>query len=354
MRRIALLLLLTFPLLAQLPAGTSRLTLRDDMRDGWYLAATGDVLWVASLFDNALDRVELGGTSTNRRIPGLWAFTTGMVAGPDGALWLGGPGWIARVDPATNELVRWPLGTGVQAGAVLSGPDGNVWFLQQGRSVVRIRPDGVFLSTYDPGANPTGAAFGSDGALYLAFPGKLMRMTAAGEQTEFPASPRRVLFAGADFLWNTDLRTADESVQPRVVDIVKMSYRGETLASYRIDMSPIASDSVGNLWLRAKTAEGDVVGQLTPSGVLTRFGPFPSIVSTQCHTRLFGGMAFLSDGRVAMTDYYRELARALIDPCLRVPRPEGAENTITIVDPRLAPVLSVETLSYWKRRSARH
>lgn len=353
MRRAVLLFLLTFPLLAELPAGTSRLTLRDDMRDAWYLSAAGDSLWVASLFDSALDRVELGGASTSRRLPALWTYTTGMATGPDGALWLGAPGWIARIDPATNELERWPLGTGIGAYSILSGPDGNVWFFQQGRTVVRMRPDGVFLLSYDPGASPTGAAFGSDGALYLTFPGKLMRMTAAGERTEFPASARRVLFAGAGFLWNTDLRSGLEAVQTPAGEIVKMSYRGETSASYLIDMSPIASDPLGNLWLRARTAEGDIVGRLTPSGVLTRWGPFASPPSTQCHPRSFGGLAFLSDGRVAMTDYYRELARTLLDPCLRVPRPEGAQNAITILDPRLARVLSVETLGPSKRRAAR-
>lgn len=353
MRRAFLLILLTFPLLAQLPAGMSRLTLRDDLRDAWYLAATGDVLWVASRFDSSVDRVELGGASSSRRVPALWMYTTSMTAGPDGALWLGAPGWIARIDPETNELERWPLGTGLGAYEILSGPDGNVWFFQQGRSVVRMRPDGGFLSTHDPGTNPTGVAFGSDGALYLAFPGKLMRMTAAGERTEFPASPRRVLFAGADFLWNADPRSGLEAVQTPPGEIVKMSYRGETLASYRIEMSPIASDPLGNLWLRATIAEGDIVGQLTPAGVLTRFGPFPSPVSTECYPRSFGGLAFLSDGRVAMTDYYRELVRTLIHPCLRVPRPEGAKNTITLLDPRLAPVLSVETLSPSKRRAGR-
>lgn len=353
MRRAVLMLLFAVPLVAQLPAGTSRLTLRDDIRDAWYLTATGDVLWVASLFDSALDRVELGGASTSRRMPSLWMYTTGMASGPDGALWLGAPGWIARVDPATNELERWPLGTGVAAYSILSGPDGNVWFFQQGRIVVRMRPDGVFLSSYDPGANPTGVAFGSDGALYLAFPGKLMRLTAAGERTELPVSTRRLLFAGADFLWNTDPRTAAEAVQTPVGEIVKMSYRGEALESYRIDMSPIASDPQGNLWLRAKTVEGDIVGQLTHSGVLTRYGPFPSPVSTECHPRSFGGLAFLSDGRVAMTDYYREIADTLLSPCLRVPRPEGAKNIITILDPRVAPVLSVETLGRSKRRAAR-
>ena len=353
MRRGLLSLLLTLPLLAQLPAGTSRVTFRDDLTDSTHLAATGDVLWVASLLDDKIARVEPGGATIGLAIPPAWQFTTAVAAGPDGALWLGSSGWLARVDPATNTWKRWPLGMMRGPSSILSGPDGNLWLVQDG-AVLRIRPDGVFVSTYYLGGDPAGAAFGSDGALYLSFPGKLIRMTAAGERTEFAASPRVVLFAGPDFLWTVDPRSGNEAVQP-VHEIVKMSYSGETLATYRVDMSPIASDPLGNLWLRARTAAGDVVGQLTASGVLTRFGPLPSPVATECHPRYFGGMAFLSGGRVAMTDYYMIVANTLLSPCLRVPRPEGARNTITILDPRLAPVLSVEALERSsRRRSARH
>jgi len=354
MRRALLSLLLTFPLLAQLPVGVSRVTFRDDLTDATYLAATGDVLWVSSLLDDSIERVELGGVRTGLAIPPYWQLTSGFAVGPDGALWLGASGWIARVDPATNGFERWALGPGGGPTSILSGVDGNVWFLR-GRSVVRMRPDGVFLSTYDAGGTPTDAAFGSDGALYLSLPGKLVRMTAAGERTELPASPRRVLFAGTNFLWTVDLRSHDEAGLTPDQEMVRMSYRGETLATYRIAMSPIAADALGNLWLRAKTAEGDVVGQLTPSGVLTRFGPLPSPVSTDCDPRSFGGFAFLSDGRVAMTDFYWIVARAFVGPCVGVSRPEGARNTITILDPRLAPVLSVEVLERpTRRRTTRH
>jgi len=352
MRRVLVSLLLALPLFAQLPAGTSRITFRDDIQNAFYLAATGDVLWVGSLLDATIDRVELGGGRTKLNIPPAWQFTTSFATGPDGALWLGAPGWIARVDPATNELKRWPLWTG-SVSFILPGPDDNIWFGQD-RYVMRMRTDGVLLATYDAGANATGAAFGTDGALYLSLPGKLVRITVAGERTEFAASPRRMLLAGADFLWTTDLRSNAEAQTP-IGEIVKMSYSGETLATYRIDMSPAASDRSGNLWLRAKTAAGDVVGQLTPSGVLTRFGPLPSPVSTECHPRFFGSVAFLSDGRVAMTDYYLIAAQTFLSPCFRVPRPEEAKNTITILDPRTAPVLSIETLERTnRRRSARH
>lgn len=354
MRRALVSLLLTLPLFAQLPAGTSRVTFRDDVVDATHLAATGDVLWVASLFDDRIERVQTDGARLPINIPPLWQYTTAVGTGPDGAFWLGSAGWIARVDPVTKQLQRWPLGMGLGPLAILSGPDGNLWVVQDGY-LLRLRPDGTILSSNHTGGNPTGAAFGADGALYLSLPGKLLRMTAAGERTEIAASPRRILFAGPNFLWAFDGRLNVQAPQTPVHEIVKMSYRGETLATYAIDMAPFAADPLGNLWLRAKTPAGDVVGQLTASGVLTRFGPIPAPLSTECHPRYQGGLTFLADGRVAMSDYYLIVAHALIGPCLRVVRPEAARNTITIVDPRIAPVLSVETLDRTtRRRSARH
>lgn len=352
--RALLTLLLTLPLIAQLPAGTSRLTFSDHITDATFLAATGDVLWVGSILDDTIERIELDGTRTSLEIPRQWGLTNSVATGPDGALWLCSSRWIARVDPLTNELQRWPIGNGTHARSILSGPDGNVWFLQGGY-VQRMRSDGRFVSSYSTAHNASDATFGSDGALYLTFPETLMRITAAGERTEFPVSPRGTLFAGTDFLWNADPRSVVYEVQRPVGEIAKISYRGETLATYRVDMSPIASDPLGNLWLRATTDEGDIVGQLTPSGVLTRFGPIPSPVATDCHPRSFGGLAFLSGGRVAMTDFYWLAPRPMVGPCVGVPRPEEAKNTITILDPRLAPVLSIEMLERSsRRRSSRH
>lgn len=354
LRRALLSLVLTLPLFGQLPAGVSRLTFLDDIQDAPYLAAMGDSLWVGSLLQRTIQRVDLTGTATRLDIPPIWQYTSGFAAGPDGALWLNSSSWIARVDPVTNAFQRWPLGADSRANSILNGPDGNVWFNMRS-SLVRMRPDGAFLSFYDIGGTPTAEVFGSDGALYVTFPGKLMRITVAGERTEFPASPRYALFSGAGFLWSVDLASPDEARRTPPGEIVKMSYRGETLATYDIDMSPMASDPRGNLWLRAKTDAGDVVGRLSPSGVLTRFGPIPSPVSTDCFPRWFGGFAFLSDGRAAMSDYYMDGPRTLLSPCLRVPRPDDAKNTITILDPRLAPVLSIETLDRTnRRRISRH
>ncbi len=347
-RFAALALTLALPLAAQLPPGISRVSYQDEMTDAYFFAATPDgTLWAASILGDDFARIDPTGAAGNFELPHDWRGTRGMTAGPDGALWIGGIGWVARIDPATNELQRWPIGSAVTAEHMLSGPDGNLWFLQ-GSSVARMRTDGKFLSLYGA-ERATGAAFGTDGALYLAATNRLVRVTAAGERTTFPAAVRHALYAGPGFLWSGTGR-AYSGPQPAETEIVKLSYRGETLATYRIAMTPFASDALGNLWLRARTAEGEVVGQLSPYGVLTRFGPLPALPSTDCYPNYYGGLAFLADGRVAMSDFYPEIAFTLLDPCRSVPRPETLRNTVTILDPRVAPVQSVEPLNPLPRR----
>ncbi len=350
MRCLAPLLLFAFPLLAQLPPGTARVQFPEgnQMTDASFFAATADgTLWAASLIDDDLERIHVAGGTESLTVP--WRGTRSMTAGPDGALWAGGRGWVARVDPATAAVQRWPIGTHAVAEHMLPGPDGNLWFLQ-GSSVARMRPDGKFVSAYGA-VRATGAAFGTDGALYLAATDKLVRVTAAGEQATFPADLQDELFAGPGFLWSGTRRISDPQAQA-VTEIVKLSYRGERVATYRLPMTPLASDPLGNLWLRGATTEGDIVGQLSPFGVLTRFGPLPALPSSDCFPRNYGGIAFLPDGRVAMSDYYWAIL-SLGHPCRLVPKAETFRNTVTILDPRMAPVLSVEPLDPTRRRTVR-
>jgi hypothetical protein len=351
-----LLLILFFALPSAAQPGVSRFQFANNVNDGYYMVATpGDVLWTADFFSSSVARTEPSGVAQRFAIPPVWRNTRDVTVGPDGNIWLAAESWIARIDSHTNVVARWALGANVIADFVRSGPDGNVWFMQ-GSSVVRMRPDGTFLSIYDAGGTPTGAAFGNDGAFYLGMTtgSRIVRITATGQRTEFPASVQGGLFAGPGFLWSGRRLFDHPAVQP-VSEVVKLSYTGETLATYRLEMAPFTSDAFGNLWLRATTNEGEVVGQLSPSGVLTRFGPLPALPDTGCYIRYYGGMAMLSGGRVAMADYYPDIPRSGISPCRDVPRPAGAVNTITILDPAIAPVLSVEQLNRpQRRRSARH
>jgi hypothetical protein len=104
---------------------------------------------------------------------------------------------------------------------------------------------------------------------------------------------------------------------------VKLSYTGATLATYQLPMTPFASEARGNLWLRTTTVEGDILARLPSAGVLTKYGRF---------------LAFASDVLPAL------LRRPHV-PQRWTRGPASFENTITIVDPRIAPVLSIEVLA---------
>ena len=348
MRRAFLLLLVCLPLSAQLPDGVSRVAFRDDFH-AWDLVATvDDTLWVTPFINRWMARVDVHGVARDIDLPAA-RNVGGFGAGPDGALWFGSNGSIGRVDPLTNVIESWPLGAGHTPYHILAGPDGNLWFVETQGRVVRMRPNGEILRTYEAGGFANGAAFGSDGALYLAMATKIVRITAEGERTDFPATTHSEGFAGSDFFWHGG-RALDEPERAPVGVITKTSFTGQPLATYRIAMTPLASDPSGNLWLREKTAEGDVIGRLSPAGVLTRLGPLPSLPRSTCHAAVYAGMAFLSDGRVAMADHYPDIPRTLIDPCAGARRPAHLHNTITIVDPQRLPVLSIEVLNRTPRR----
>ena len=353
MRAALLSLLMTLPLLGQLPAGVTRTNFRDFMY-AYHLAATPDgVVWVVDLLNYEVARVNPDGTAQSIDMPRPWN-SRAVTAGPDGALWISGVQALVRVDPVTNEMQRFPVGAAVH---LLSGADGNLWMITAG-SVTRVRPDGVVLSTYATGGGTAGAAFGSDGALYVAATTRLVRITLAGERTEFPANARHSLFAGPNFLWSGPRGFNEPGERKAASTITKLSLTGETLATYTLDMMAFASDALGNLWLRTTLEDGsDIVGKLSPYGVLTRLGPLPPLPWTECFPRYYGGMTVLSDGRIAMADYYPDIPRPAIAPavpCFGARKPAELRNTVTVLDPRLLPVISIDALDGKRRRSTRH
>jgi hypothetical protein len=358
MGRFVLALCLSLPLFGQLPAGVTRIHYSDSpavVRETVYLTATADnVLWGASAplstQRGIIDRVDLAGGSQYIALP-MRASARGITVASDGTVWVALAASIARVDPATNKLQSFNYAV---ARFISAGPDGNLWFEQNG-SVVRLRPDGVLLtSTWVTSSAVTGAAFGTDGAFYLSADKKLLRVTAAGERSEFVTNvPGGLLYAGTGFLWLSG--TKYEAIwAPRFAppaEVMKLSYSGAVIGTYRAGMLPKASDTLGNLWLRSSTKENDVIGQLSPSGVLTRWA-LPLLPTDNCRDRWYGGMTALADGRVAVADYYPGVAYTPETYC--PPRPADMQDTITILDPRIATVLSSEQLNPARRRTSRH
>jgi sugar lactone lactonase YvrE len=353
---------LALPLIAELPPGVTRIPY--GVTGGDRLAVTADgSFWTTPLpfTSGRVARVIPDGMAarveTRDAIGAAWGATTG----PDGAYWVGDVnGLIARFDPASNAVERFtfPMGIGNHARFLRSGPDGNLWFTMSNTRAVRMRTDGMIVSNVAVAphdGNIYGAAIGSDGAGYYLIGNALVRLTVEGERTEVPSTLKTYLFAGKGFLWSGVSLMREPYIDPPKGQIAKLGFDGEILATFNLPMTPMVSDNEGNLWLRELTPRGNVVARLSPAGVLTRFEPIPSLPSSPCNEPYYGGMTTFSDGRLAMSDFYPNIPRSLIAPSPCWPRTAEYQNTITIIDPRVLPVESIDPLiPTSKRRTGRH
>ncbi len=114
---------------------------------------------------------------------------TGIAAGPDGNLWFteqGNSGAIGRITPA-GVITEFTEGLSVNSKptGIAAGPDGNIWFTQQANPgrIGRITPAGViteFTEGLSADSKPTGIAAGPDGNLWFteqANPGRIGRIS---------------------------------------------------------------------------------------------------------------------------------------------------------------------------------
>ena len=133
---------------------------------------------------------------------------TGIAAGPDGNLWFtqqGNSGAIGRITPA-GVITEFTAGLSANAKPteITAGPDGNLWFTEQGNSgaIGRITPAGViteFTDGLSVDSEPTGIAAGPDGNLWFteqANPGRIGRISFDSSSTPggtdpSSATPRR-------------------------------------------------------------------------------------------------------------------------------------------------------------------
>jgi streptogramin lyase len=116
-----------------------------------------------------------------------------IAAGPDGNLWVTGPGGVARL-AVGGAVDEFPVG--VPTAGITRGPDGNLWFTAAGQ-IGTITPAGKVTTFAAPASGAIAA--GPDGNLWFAAAAQLGRLTPAGVVTAFPAPhPAIALGAGPD------------------------------------------------------------------------------------------------------------------------------------------------------------
>src|ERR671914_666207 len=151
----------------------------------------------------------------------------GITAGPDGALWFveeGTPTSIARITTAgvvTNRFSVPTTGTTLPPtdpnyvnalDQITLGPDGNLWFTEPGgNSIGRITTSGAITNHFPvptPGAEPTGITVGPGGGLWFteSAVGQIAQISTSGTVTEYPgagAAPSAIAGGADGALWFT-------------------------------------------------------------------------------------------------------------------------------------------------------
>ena len=219
---------------------------------------------------------------------------SGIVAGPDGALWVTqGCSGIAQFGTCGESIERITTSgatttyslpyTGISQGptGITNGPDGALWFTESvGNKIGRITIAGAISEYAIPTANSysLSIAAGSDGALWFteAYGNKIGRATVSGSITEhtiptagsYPSS----IAAGSDgALWFTESSSSK---------IGRITTTG-SFTEYAVPNAPssITAGPDGALWFLQTTG----LGRLTTTGSFTAYPvPIPSgVISSE-------------------------------------------------------------------------
>ena len=227
------------------------------------------------LFASGLSAAQI----TEYPLPQPGSRPVGITLGPDGNIWFTeqGANQIGRLTPA-GVLTEFPVPTaGSGPSFITAGPDGNLWFTEHsvsGNKIGRITPAGVITEfpLPTPDSRPDGITVGSDGALWFTElnGARVGRITTSGQITEFPLKPNLILplaiTTGPDAnLWITVLWPPT---------IVRMTPQGSMTSFPLPTLDPPADDAFqitpgpgGDLWFTNRTNRS--IGKITTDGVVT-------------------------------------------------------------------------------------
>lgn len=208
---------------------------------------------------------------------------SGMVAGPDGNLWLAGARQIVKIDALANKVTTYPLPSWVQfTGGITVGPDDAMWFTENGGAftaseVGRITIAGTISQFPMPQSTFSLAGITSAGGdLWVADGGasRLDRMTTAGAVTSVTAptcEPGPLVSDTAGQLW-----VGSPSLGACAGRVARYNPATQTSSVWTLppggtQPTAITAGSDGNLWF---TESGNAaLGVVTPAGefVATQF-----------------------------------------------------------------------------------
>ena len=179
--------------------------LPDPDSEAWGITAGPDgALWFTSWSGGKIGRMTTGGIVTEYPLP-RYATVDSITTGPDGALWFtesneaGGGGYVGRITTSgtiTEYLLPAPFPGWAEWGfsGIVAGPDGALWITEYvGHRILRLTTSGS-VTEYDlAGCSMTqlcggGITAGPDGALWFTLfaANSLGRITTSGVVTQYP------------------------------------------------------------------------------------------------------------------------------------------------------------------------
>jgi streptogramin lyase len=241
------------------------------------------------------------GDITEYAVPAPNASPTGIAPGPDGNLWFTeqGGNFVANVT-TSGVFTEYPIPT-PNAGpfGIVAGADGNIWFTEgQANKVAKVTTSGAITEYPVPTANsnPSGIAAGADGNLWFTegIANNIGRVTTSGIVTEYPiptsaSAPQGIALGPDDNLWFTE--NAGNKVGSVTIAGAITEY---PLPSANSLPYGIAAGPDGNLWLTEDGGNGHVAS-MTTSGAVTEY-PIPTAKSAP------GDITMGPDGNVWFTE----------------------------------------------------
>jgi streptogramin lyase len=169
-----------------------------------------------------------------------------------------------------GTITEYPSG---QSGLtfITAGPDGNLWFGASG-AIAKITTAGA-ITTYGGASSPDGITAGPDGNLWFTDVvggyGRVAKITTAGAVTDYgnssiPASEGQITTGPDGNLWFID--TGDDSIG-KVTTAGTITEYGGTLTA----LSGLTAGPDGNLWFTQATGSGKI-GKITTAGTITLYG----------------------------------------------------------------------------------
>src|SRR5690242_2851186 len=209
------------------------------------------------------------------------ALPEGIAPGPDGNVWFveNGNSKVGRVNPATHKIDEFSDGVTPNSGPtdMTLGGDGNLWFAEEiGSRIGRVTPGAKpAIKEFQGAGQPEGITF-HNGELWLAeFGGsRIGTMTVNGTLAEqffmgFTGIPMPFgITSGPDGnVWFTEDRFPDAGIA-RITEDGKITEFKAGLPAHS-DPAGITTGPDGNLWFAEE--HNNAVGKITPDGVITMF-----------------------------------------------------------------------------------